>query len=142
VGDPKKQHHDWEPGIAPSGLFWTVPIPPSAISYDARTGAGHFRLSTFALPDFGNFFNAVSKHPSPAPKPSHATFDVRWHGGNDPLEIRDGRYGFAGTFVDGPATISFTAKNDGSNVVYRSVSSGQKALYAGAGMERNGVFFA
>ena len=50
------------------------------------------------------------------------------------------KIGFMGTFVDGPATIDFTAKNDGSNVVHRSIAAGQKALYAGAGSERNGVF--
>jgi len=31
VGDPKKQHHDFERGIASSDLFWTVPVPPSAV---------------------------------------------------------------------------------------------------------------
>jgi len=34
VGDPSVQQHDWEPGIAPSGLFWTIPIDPSAIHVD------------------------------------------------------------------------------------------------------------
>ena len=37
---------------------------------------------------------------------------------------------------------SFTARNNGSKVVYRSDPGGQKVLYAGAGTERNGVFFA
>jgi len=67
---------------------------------------------------------------------------VRWRGGTDPEQIRDAKFGFAGTFIDGPASISFTAKNDGSNVVYRSVAAGQKVIYAGTGTERNGVFFA
>ena len=70
------------------------------------------------------------------------SFDVRWQGGDDRQEIRDAKFGFAGTFVSGPASISFTARNDDSSVVYRSVSGGQHALYAGAGTERNGVFFA
>jgi hypothetical protein len=70
------------------------------------------------------------------------TFDIRWHGGGDRREVRDTRYRFAGTFVDGPATITFTGKNDNSDVVYRSVAAGQHALYAGAGHERNGVFYA
>jgi hypothetical protein len=94
------------------------------------------------VPDYGNFFNAIAKHPNPAPKPSRVSFDIRWHGGSDRQQIRDAKFGFMGEFVDGPATISFTAKNEGSNVVYSSVAAGQKALYAGAGNERNGVFFA
>jgi hypothetical protein len=35
----------------------------------------------------------------------------------------------------------FTASNDGSDVVYRSVAKNQNVLYAGVGRERNGVFF-
>ena len=118
-----------------------MPIPASAISYDAKTGSGRFRMAGLAIPDYGNFFNAISPKPNPPPKPSHVSFDVVWHGGNDPQQIRDARYGFHGTFVDGPASITFTARNDGSKVVYRSVASGQTVKYAGAGMERNGVFF-
>ena len=118
-----------------------MPIPPSAIRYDAHTGSARFQLHNFAVPDYGNFFNAVAKHPNPAPKPSRVTFDVRWHGGGGPEDIRDAKFGFMGTFVDGPATISFTAKNDDSTVVYRSLPAGQKPLYAGAGTERNGIFF-
>jgi hypothetical protein len=112
------------------------------MSYDAKTGTARFRVTNYAVPDYGNFFNAISKHPNPAPKPSRVSFDVRWHGGGAPRQTRDAKFGFMGTFVDGPATISFTAKNNDSSVVYRSVAAGQKALYAGAGMERNGVFFA
>jgi len=67
---------------------------------------------------------------------------VQWHGGGDRQQVRDTTYRFAGSFVDGPATISFTAKNDDSDVVYRSEAHGQKLLYAGTGSERNGVFFA
>ena len=29
------QVHDFEPGIAPSGLFWTIPIPGDAIDVRA-----------------------------------------------------------------------------------------------------------
>jgi hypothetical protein len=140
VGDPTKQHHDWEPGIAPSGLFWTVPINPSSVSYDATTGRARYHLSNYAVPDYGNFFNAIARHPKDV-KPSKVSFDVRWHGNDDPQQIRDAKFGFAGTFISGGASISFTAKNDTSPVTYRSEPTGQKVLYAGTGSERNGVFF-
>jgi len=140
VGDPKKQHHDWEPGIAPSGLFWTVTVNPSAVSFDASTGRAAFHASGWSVPDFGNFFNAVARHPRNV-KPSKVSFDVRWRGNDDPQQIRDAKFGFGGTFISGSASISFTAKNDGSPVIYRSEPAGQKVLYAGTGTERNGVFF-
>lgn len=69
------------------------------------------------------------------------SFDILWHGNGDPQQLRDAKYGFSGTFISGDATISFSAKNNGSPVVYRSQPGGQKALYAGTGTERNGVFF-
>ena len=56
-------------------------------------------------------------------------------------QIRDEKFGFAGAFVDGQAAIEFSASNDDSSVVYRSVAKGQHALYAGVGRERNGIFF-
>jgi hypothetical protein len=74
-------------------------------------------------------------------KPSTVSFDVRWRGNDDPQQIRDAKFGFGGTFISGSASISFTAKNDGSPVIYRSEPAGQKVLYAGTGTERNGVFF-
>jgi hypothetical protein len=140
VGDPSKQHHDWEPGIAPSGLFWTIPISPSQISYNAATGRARYHASNVPLHDYGNFFNATAKHPKNV-KPAHASFDVVWHGTDDVQQVRDAKYGFSGTFASGQASITFMTKNEGSPVVYRSVTGG-KALYAGSGMERNGVFFA
>jgi hypothetical protein len=140
VGDPKHQSHDWEPGIAPSGLFWTVPASPSMISYDAATGRARFHASGYAINDYGNFFNAIARPPKGL-KPSKVSFDVRWHGNDDPQQIRDAKFGFGGTFISGGASISFSAKHDGSPVVYRSVPGGHKALYAGTGTERNGVFF-
>ena len=140
MGDPKKQHHDWEPGIAPSGLFWTIPVSPSMVSFDATTGRARFRATGLAVKDYGNFFNAIAKQPKGV-KPGHVSFDVQWHGGDDPQQLRDEKFGFSGTFVSGGASISFTARTEGSPILYRSLPSGTKVLYAGSGMERNGVFF-
>ena len=140
MGDPSKQHHDWEPGIAPSGLFWTVAISPSWVSFDTETGRARFRASNVALKDYGNFFNAIAKHPKNV-KPGHVNFDVQWHGADDRQQLRDEKFGFAGTFVSGGASITFSARTEGSAVVYRSEPGGTKVLYAGSGMERNGVFF-
>ena len=141
MGDPTQQLHDFEPGIASSGLFWTIPISPSAISISPSTGTARFRAANVPVSDFFNFFNAISDHPDPRPVPSHVTFDVRWLGGGDHTKVTDQTFDFAGEFVTGPAAITFTASHDGSNVVYSSVADGQKTISAGVGRERNGVFF-
>ena len=100
MGDPTRQHHDWEPGIADSGLFWTIPIATSAIDVDPGIGRARLRASDLALDDYHDFFNAVLGG-GPDPVPSHVSFDVRWAGGGERRKIRDEEFGFAGQFVAG-----------------------------------------
>jgi hypothetical protein len=139
VGDFTTQVHDWEPGIASSGLFWTEGINPSAIDVDPRHGRARLRARSIPVPDFHDFGNAVS--PDPTSVPSHVSFDVRWNGGGERTAIRDETYGFRGEFVSGDVTIDFAAKHDGTHVVYRSDPNGQETISGGVGRERNGVFF-
>jgi hypothetical protein len=148
VGDPTHQQHDWEPGIAPSGLFWTIPIPAWSIDYDAGTGEARLRASNLAVTDFHDFFNAVQGG-GPDPMPSHVSFEVRWAGHGDRRKIRDEDFGFAGHYVTGPATIRFRAADDGAGVTYTADRGGQynpDASQGGPGSpavghERNGIFF-
>ena len=141
VGDPTFQDHDFEPGIAASGLFWTIPIAASAIDVDP--GSGHARLHAENVPvtDYHDFFNAVFGG-GPTPLPSHVSFDVRWSGDGDRQKVRDETFGFTGHYVTGSTTINFTASNEGGGVNYTSESAGQSNVGApGVGHERNGVFF-
>jgi hypothetical protein len=148
VGDPTQQEHDWEPGIAPSGLFWTIPIAPSTLDFDPGTGEARMRMSNLAVPDYHDFFNAIGGG-GPDPRPSHVSFDVRWAGHGDRVALHDDTYGFEGRYVTGPSTISFTASDDDSDVVYTSDPGGQYnpgpdeggSGSPAVGHERNGVFF-
>jgi hypothetical protein len=150
VGDPTQQVHDFEPGIAPSGLFWTIPIAFSAINVDPGSGRARLHADEVAVTDFHNFFIAVGlSQPPPSPLPSHVSFDVRWSGDGDREKIRDETFGFTGHYVTGETTISFTASNDGGGVIYSSDPGGQYnptvneggAGSPAVGHERNGVFF-
>lgn len=148
VGDPSHQHHDFEPGIAPSGLFWTIPIASSAIDVDPGSGRARLTAREVSVPDYHDFFNAILGG-GPAPVPSHVSFDVRWPGHGERRRIRDETFGFTGHYVTSATTISFTASNDGSGVSYTSDPEGQynptvEEFGAGppaVGHERNGVFF-
>jgi hypothetical protein len=148
VGDPSHQRHDFEPGIRRSGLFWTIRISASAISFDTSTGRARFRAHSVAVKDYHDIINAVL-HNGPKPIPSHVSFDVRWHGDGQHRSIRDPKFGFEGHYVTGPATIHFTAADDNRQVVYTSQAAGQynptvKQGGAGppaVGQEQNGVFF-
>jgi hypothetical protein len=97
-------------------------------------------MTSLAVPDFHDFLNAVSEHPTSVP--GHVSFDVRWAGGGERQSIRDETFGFTGTYVAGSATISFTAYDDGAGVTYASDPGGQVTIGGGLGRERNGIFFA
>jgi hypothetical protein len=149
VGDPTKQQHDWEPGIAPSGLFWTIPISRSWLRVSPGTGEARMCARNVPVSDFHDFLNAVLGG-GPPPLPSRVSFDVRWFGGGERRRIRDETFGFAGRFTPGEARVRFTASDDGAGVVYKSDPQGQYSPtpdQGGAGSpavghERNGVFFA
>jgi len=133
------QVHDFEPGIEPSGLFWTTLVAPSAINVDDDDSQARLRVQNIAVPDFHDFLNAVS--PDPASVRSHVSFDVRWRPHGDPVVVRDETFGFAGRFIPSEVTIEFTARNDGAGVMYRSDAANQHTVSGGVGRERNGVFF-
>jgi hypothetical protein len=140
VGDPTtEQVHDFEPGILPSGLFWTVPIARSAIASQPGHGRARWAESNMAVPDFHDFLNAVS--PAPTSVPGHVSFDVRWTPGGAAQKINDAVFGFAGRFIPSVATIRFAVSDDGTGVVYKSDDAGQVTIGGGVGKERNGVFF-
>jgi len=134
-----KQVHDWEPGIKRAGLVWTIPMPATAFNHRGGSSA-RFHATGLAVPDYHDFFNAIS--PSPATKPGHVSFDVRWAGEGARKRIRDATFGFRGEYVGGTATVAFTARDDGRKVVYTSLPHGQTTVGSSAvGFERNGVFF-
>jgi hypothetical protein len=138
VGDLTTQVHDFEPGIRPSGLFWTIRIGHDAVEVHDLDDAGMHRTH-LPMPDYHDFLNAVS--PSPKTKPGHVTFDVHWDGLDRRRRIRDDAFGFVGEFRPVRARIDFRVSDDGNGVVYASDSHGQKTISGGVGHERNGVFF-
>lgn len=146
MADPTHQVHDWEPGIADSGLFWTIPISPGSIKADPSTGTARFRVEALKIGDYHDFFNAVS---GGTPIPSRVSFDVIWDGGGNPVHLRDETFAFVGDYVPGPARISFVAADIGAGVTYWSEADGQynPTLEQGGagdpavGTERNGTYF-
>lgn len=140
MGDPTQQVHDFEPGIAENGLFWTIPVAPGMVDVDAATGAARYVGRNVPVPDFHDFFNAVAGGPS---VPSRVDFEVTWTGAGPAQHIADATFGFVGDYVPASARITFAAANDRSTVVYRSdpdLSGQSSPLTPVVGSERNGRF--
>jgi hypothetical protein len=134
------QVHDFNPGIRPSGLFWTQAIAADQIAADSDSGWARMHAAHMPMTDYHDFANSVS--PSPTKRPGHVTFDVRWTGNESARKtVRNEQFGFAGTYVPATAGIEFLVRDDDSAVVYRSVDHGQTTVSGGIGHERNGRFF-
>jgi hypothetical protein len=141
---PDSQVNDFEPGIAPSGLFWTIPIDDDALSVNPRTGVARYHQRNVRLNDFHDFFNAVDPNPDPAKViPSVVSFDVRWApNGDDVVNTHDPDFRYEGRFVPTKSTISFTVRHRNGDFSARSDPGELKqVLPGGVGRERNGVFF-
>ena len=107
---------------------------------NAHRGRARYRMDNFKIPDYHDFGNAVS--PNPATTPARVSFEVSWLGGGERTTLDDPVYGFKGDFVTGEATISFRARNDHSDLEFRSDPDGQTTVGPpGVGRERNGVFY-
>jgi hypothetical protein len=107
-----------------------------------ETGEARLRVQALKIPDFHDILNSLGLVPGPPPVPSRVSFEVRWAGHGAPVDLHDATSGFSGHYVPGPATISFTASNNSSSVVYSSDATGQSDVGTpGVGTEQNGVFF-
>ena len=129
------QVHDFDPGIAPNGVFWTVAVPRSSVTVHPGSGEASLVVSNFAVRDYFNIPNALMRG---AFNSATVSFDVRWASGRKKVKVRDEANGFAGQFVENSAQLSWSATSAGST--YRSVT-GDICPFALVGEERNGVFF-
>jgi hypothetical protein len=130
------------PGIAPSGLFWTTRIPSRNVWANPAEGRAVLEAHDLHVLDFGNFGNALGGGPS---VPAKVSFEVRWSGVDDRVNIRDRSNGFAGEFVrdtDNPqaAQMEWSAIVGDFAFVSAPLSTSSSA-FAELGKERNGSFF-
>ena len=96
------QIHDYNPGIAPNGLFWTIPIGSDAIEFDLEAGTARFHASHMHIPDFRDFVNSL--YPATS-VPAVVSFDVRWHDVQSRSHGSQPDFGFSGEFAVTKATI-------------------------------------
>lgn len=128
--------HDFEPGIAPSGLFWTIPIPESAISRHGQSIT--YKLTNAPTPDFFVFLGDHSV-------PGTVSFSVTWTatsgvrhltpGSSDPTDPTN----FEAEFRDAVPTATFSGSNaDGFSFTGSAGPEGN--LFSEFGHEQNGIF--
>jgi hypothetical protein len=139
--------HSYDPGISPTLVVWTIPIPEGSarIDLDGGTADLHVRniCSVFdvftvensltATRPLGNIVSAVIE-----------SLDIQWSGVTRSIVgFRDPVNRFSGDFFETSASIQVTVTTEPSTGHgFRFVSSATtKVDFAQFGRERNGVFF-
>ena len=134
------QVHDYTPGIAPSGLFWTVRIPDSALV----GGSDSATVSIANLPLIDSF-----QFGNPDGVPGSVTFQITWVADGAVRHLRPSTtdptdpLSFAAQFRDAIATGTFSGQSltmpNGSTFTFAGDGS-SATTWAEIGAERNGWF--
>ncbi len=137
-GSRGPQIHDFNPGIAPSGLFWTQTVSEETVQDESGQATASFNVTDLPEQDFFNLANALHDGSSVA---ATVSFSMRWVGTSSPIEFTNAAQGFTGTFTLSTVTIEWSARTTGFQFV--SDPADTSVTVAGImGEERNGVFFA
>jgi hypothetical protein len=135
--DFSNQVHDFNPGIAPSGLFWTVVLPDEAITVDLAAGTAEMHVQSLEVLDGYNVFSSIGGGPT---EPATVSFDVWWHTPTAVEQLSDATVGFAATLLDVTSAIAFTARTADFAFVSDPPDTAT-SIFARIGYEANGTFF-
>jgi hypothetical protein len=131
------QIHDFNPGIAPSGLFWTVALPLGGVRVNGLSGSASMRATALDIDDYFTIENALFGG-GPEEAPASATFDVEWSGVTGGGSVSDTTNDFTLEWVTTGTKIDWTVESAGATYA----STGATATpFAIVGKERNGRFF-
>ena len=134
------QIHDFNPGIAPSGLFWTILVPNDAVRVNLRTQTASFAYDSLAVPDFHDFTNSLLARRPHCRDSRPSTCNGAARRARPRSAIR-GK--LRGVFFQDTATITFTVASPAQNnfTFTSDPASTSTSQFAEIGVERNGVFF-
>ena len=141
--DVSQQIHDYNPHIAPNGLFWTILVPTDSVEVHLGAGQASFRLTTQVFDDHDVKSSlGVTPFPVGFPQLAVVSFDVEWSGILERANIRNEAMNFEGDFLHTGTTIRWSAMDLVSGFQFTSEGPNpDRAFYGVIGHERNGVFF-
>jgi hypothetical protein len=129
---------DFNPGIAASGLFWTVAVADDSVEVHPGAGTARFALANFSTRDFHNVGNSIM---GGASDPAVVSFEMTWSGHGRSVVQTDGS-SFSCDSVISSASIEWSALNKTTGMRFQSdPASSSESEFAAVGHEKNGVFF-
>lgn len=143
------QVHDFNPGIAPNGLFWTVMIPDGGVQVNFGAGRASMNVTDLGpeqgLMDYITLPNGLIGQTgggfSIPPVPASVSFAMQWSGVTSRLDdVVNTTDRFTGNYVLTTATMQWSAST-AEGFTFTSDNNPTSSLYALLGHEQNGVFF-
>jgi hypothetical protein len=134
-GQTLKQIHDFNPGIAPDGLFWTQAMDPRSVQVNPGTGRATFEATNLPMPDYKEFTSSITTGES---LPGVVSFRVEWEPSHDRHRYRYAPNRWEGTFVQTNARCTWSGRTAEAEF---STNTNDRAIFAEVGHERSGVFF-
>lgn len=134
---PTNQIHDFNPGIAESGLFWTIGVPDERVEVDLGDATASMSLSNAEVSDFFSIPNALMHGKS---LPADASFRMHWQGVKSRVHLHDPVNHFDAMLIEDSATIQWSAREEDFLFVSDPEET-STTVFAAIGQERNGVFF-
>ena len=131
------QLDDMNPGIASTGLFWTMAVPEHSVEVDFEKGRAEFRLEQTKIEDYGTFLNSLFGGPS---EPATVSFEVHWAGRAPRQHVVNTAAEMEGTFLRDAATMEWSATTSKYKFESKPASTSSSA-FAEIAHERNGIFF-
>jgi len=146
--DVTKQIHDYAPAIAPSGLFWTMPLHPNSLKVEFNSARASMHAEGLSVPDAHDLANSLTHGqgllnppiPPIAAVPATVSFDVRWSGEISRATVVNEAQNFRGDFIKTGSTIEWSSDQRGFFFDSEEPNPARN-LGAVIGRERNGVFF-
>jgi hypothetical protein len=134
------QVHDFNPGILPNGVLWTIPLPADNVQANLATGYGSLFAKGLKIGDGVTIPESLSRNEGGPLKPATVSFNVTWSDPTATKQITDPKLGFAGTFLETMSAIWFSAETDDFAFVTDPPET-SKGLFGWLGYEVNGEFF-
>jgi hypothetical protein len=134
---PPNQIHDFNPGIAHSGLFWTIRAPHESVEVDLDDATASMKLSDVEIEDYHDLVNALKDGPS---VPADVSFHMHWSGVQQRVHLHDEQKKFDAHLIVDKATLAWSARTKHFKFVSAPENT-STTVFATIGSERNGVFF-
>ena len=133
------QLHEFNPGIRPNGLFWTVVLPSDTVTVDLNAGTATLEVHDLHMKDYITFENSLTDNLGP-PIPAVVSFKVVWNATGPVNKFKNVAQQFRGKFRNASAQMEYTGR--AGNFQFQSAPlASSMAVAAELGRESNGAFY-